>query len=340
MRLPAYLKHCLYAAAALLIAGAAARADDWAGVEAAAKAEKELTVYVGINSSLTEAIAKDFEARYGIQVNILTGRAPEIRERLRTEAASNSHIADICYTGNTTGQSMAADYFQPHGEFPNLAKISADFAPLMSEGKLVPAQISSFGILANTQMVKPEEMPKKWTDLLDPKWKGKILMDDPRTNGGGNIFTGVTLKTLGRAFHEKLAQQDPVMSRGYAESERRVARGEFAFFIPDTMTSYAKLRGLPVRLILPEEGNPYIVSTLSLVNKAPHPNAARLFINYFFEKESLAKFGGLGFAGPVPGMADKADADIRPYLTPKLMGTLHSAELAGVIAEAKEIYGQ
>ena len=309
---------------------------EWGDVVAAAKSEGKLTVYVGINSTLTREVAKAFQAKYGIRVEILDGRPSEIRERIRSELKAGRSIGDLSYNGGTTSELDLADgLFQPHGAIPNLKKIRSDFK---LNGSLVPLQISSFGILINTSLVKPENEPKSWLDLLDPRWNGKILADDPRGFGGGAIFFGVTLQKLGRDFHEKLAQQKPTFARGYPESERRVARGEFAMFIPDTMTSYPQLKGLPVKLLLPKEGNPYIVSMMSTIKGTRSPNAARLFINYFLDDESLKKFGVLGFAGPVDGMAASAPPDFQPFLSPKLMGTLNGSQIEEAIATAKTIY--
>jgi iron(III) transport system substrate-binding protein len=309
---------------------------EWSDVIAAAKSEGKLTVYVGINSTLTREIAKAFQAKYGIRVEILDGRPSEIRERIRSEMTAGRNIGDLSYNGGTSAELDLADgLFQPHGAVPNLKKIRSDFR---LDGSLVPLQISSFGILINTTLVKPEHEPRSWLDLLDPRWNGKILADDPRGFGGGAIFFGVTLQKLGRDFHEKLAQQKPTFARGYPESERRVARGEFAMFIPDTMTSYPSLKGLPVKLLLPKEGNPYIVSMMSVIKGSRSPNAARLFLNYFLDDESLQKFGGLGFAGPVDGMAASAPPDFQPFLAPKLLGTLNGSQIEEAIATAKAIY--
>ena len=81
--------------------------------------------------------------------------------------------------------------------------------------------------------------------------------------------------TFGKEFHEKLAAQKPVFSRDLANSERRVARGEFPLYIPFSLQNYNNLKGLPVKPIVPAEGRPYVRFDLTMLKNAPHPNAAR-----------------------------------------------------------------
>src|SRR4051812_27856537 len=196
------------------VTGAAWGADtpaDWSKVVAAAKQEGKLVVYNGTNFQVVRKIGQRFEAAYGIPVDVLDGRASEIRERIRSEQASGRNIGDITFSGATTiGTQTAEGRLREHGGLPNSRRIAA---PLEDNGTFIPATVGGFAILVNTTLVPPAEEPKTWKDLLEPKWQGKILSDDPRAAGAGEVWFEVTVGKFGREFHEKMATQKPVFSR-------------------------------------------------------------------------------------------------------------------------------
>ena len=109
-----------------------------------------------------------------------------------------------------------------------------------------------YGILINTNLVKAADEPKSWADVADPKWKGKILADDTRAAGGGYLWYFVTYGALGEEFHHKVAANGPIFTRDQRESQRRIARGEFALYLPLTLPDSLALKGLPVKAIMPD----------------------------------------------------------------------------------------
>lgn len=310
---------------------------DWAAVEAAAKREGKVVLYSAhVGVPYHPEIAKMFTAKYGIEVEILEARASEIRERIRTEHATGRVAGDVSYNGaSTTFLMQQQGLLQAHQGVPNRSKLDGSF---YQSDYQFPVYIQSYAILVNSKLVPPDRRPKRWTDLLDPKWQGKIISDDLRALGGGGAMFSVTYKNLGRDFHEKLAAQKLHFTRAVRESPRRVARGEFQVAIPFAIPDSLLHQGLPLEVVLPEEGNPYITYDVAVLKGAPHPNAARLFMNFFLTDEAQMVFLRSGRGSPVKGMNAKAPESVRALVNAKLMGTPEFETMEDLLKTAKDIY--
>jgi iron(III) transport system substrate-binding protein len=315
-------------------AGGTLAQSGWDKVVAEAKKEGKVVVYNGTNFKIVRKLGDAFQNQYGIAVEVLDGRASEIRERIRTEQAAGRSIGDVGYTGATSAALQVADgVLQPHGGVP-LSKALAE--PLVDDGMFVPSSAGNFALLVNTNLVK--EDIKSWRELEDPKWAGKILSDDPRALGAGQVWFEVTYRTLGRDFHEKIAAQKPVISRVFAESNRRIARGEFPIYLPFNVSEYQSLKGLPIKVVIPQEGIPYVPFGTSLLKGAPHPNAARLFMNFLLEPDQQLMFAVEGFRPAAKDMGPRIPEDVRPLTQAKPMGTTEPGKTQGYLDLAKEIY--
>jgi iron(III) transport system substrate-binding protein len=325
--------------ALVLFAAAAARADeapDWNVVTAAAKQEGHLSIYNGTAFPIVKQIADRFEQATGIAVAVLDGRASEIRERIRAEQAAGRAIGDLAYNGATSIGSLTAEgAFRQHGAIPNSARLAP---PFEDNGIFVPASSGGFAVLINTNLVKPDQEPKSWQDFLDPKWRGKFLTDDPRAAGAGEVWFEATLTAFGRGFHEKFHAQKPVFSRIFAENERRLARGEYAIYLPFNVSEYPSLKGLPIKVLIPTEGIPYLSFGMAVLKDAPHPNAARLFMNFVLDEGPQTMLATGGFGPSTKGMADKIPAELRPIVQPKLLGTSTPSRFDEMLKLASEIY--
>lgn len=324
-----------------LLAGSA-RADaptDWDQVVAAAKQEGTLNFY-DAQTGFPEPVEmmNAFEARYGIKVNKLEARGADLMERIRVEGTNNKVGGDAVLMGSTgvvpiARQGLLAD----HGPLPNLDKLVLQ--PWTPEE--VPVYVIAYGICINTNLVPPDQEPKSWWDLTDPKWKGKILSDEMTQAGGGQSWFAVMLATFGPQFHEAMAKQDLSYSQIIRDNPKRVARGEFAMSIPFFANDMANLQGLPVKAVIPKEGIVYTPVSISVIKGAQHPNAARLFVNFALESQSQMFYAKDGY--PV---ATKVidESQIPPYLRfsvdAKLLGHADIDKQDERIKLASQIYGR
>lgn len=306
---------------------------NWEQVVATARKEARLVLYSGAATPTTLGpIIKRFESMYGIKVDLIFGRPSEIRERIRAEQAAGRIQADLVMDGPTINQPAFIGAYVPHEEIPNAKKL---VAPFVDDGLLLPVGIGRQTVLMNTRLVKPADEPKSWNDLLDPKWKGKIVIDDPRSPGSGGLVFDVLNEKLGPDYLRKLAAQAPVISTDISLNERRVVQGEFAFFVPFRIQSILNLKGLPVKAMSASEGDVYIIMALLRVKDAPHPNAARLFMNHFLDSPTQRHLLEAAY-GTVTG---ESDADLSAQLRAINQGKLLGASVPQGLDERRKTLG-
>jgi iron(III) transport system substrate-binding protein len=314
---------------------ASAQTGNWDSIVAAAKREGKLLIYNGTNFPIVRKIAAEMQKETGIAIDVLDGRATEIRERIRVEQSTNRTVASLSYSGFTTLITQTGEgVFQEHGPLPNAQGV---IPALVSKGHVLLGSVGMFILMYNTNIVK-DDAPKSWADLTDPKWQGKILSDDFRAAGAGNVWFEATLNAFGRGFHEKIAAQKPVFSRNFPESERRVARGEYPLYLPFNVSEYISLRGLPIKAIVPSEGAAYVPFGAAILKDAPHPNAARVFLNFLLSEIGQTMLAAEGFRPAKAGFEAKAPPEVAPLVAGKLLGTTTPGRLDEMTKLATEIY--
>jgi iron(III) transport system substrate-binding protein len=324
--------------AAAGLSGAAARAQtsDWNAVVAAAKAEGVVTVY-NTGLGLHRDVAAAFTARHGIKVEFLDMRASELRERVRIEQSARRYLADLCLNGSTGAIAMdRAGQFTPHGPLPNTPGVIEAFR---GNGTRVSIFQNLFGYMINTTLVPPDREPRSYRDLLDPFFRNRILADDPRASGEGFATFAVTAERLGIEYQRALAAQNPTFTRNLLEGGMRVARGEYAVYFPQKYPDYLLLKSLPVKFVWPSEGAVYQTFMLAMLRNAPHPNAARLLLNFFLDPEAQLIYARTGRGVTVNGVLNRAPADIAAALSVARLGTADADREYEFLRLAKVVYG-
>ncbi|MGF6873564.1 ABC transporter substrate-binding protein [Paraburkholderia sp. MM5477-R1] len=310
----------------------------WDSVVAAAKKEKTLVFYTGLLSSkcLDRNIDR-FGKEYGITVQTFRARGGELLERIRVEQASNRFIGDVEWNGPPViflqGEKGA---LEPLGPLPNVSNLLPDYH---AEKYAVPVTRSSIGMIINDRLVKPGDV-KSWKDLTDEKWRGKIAVDQMDVLGVGNMWFDVTYQKFGQGFQEAFAKNKPLITRDWGAMERRVASGEYLAYVGIESFNGLVAKGLPVRWMVPEEGAPAYTAKLAILKNAPHPNAARVFVNFLLGTDSQLLCANEAMGPVVKGVLEKVDPSMRPYVDVKKMGeqSPDPAVASKAVDVARQIY--
>lgn len=327
---------CLLAASASWCVPGHAQSD-WDKVVADAKKEGTVFVYQSQHGTPHwQSVVKDFEGRYGIKVQVYDARASEMTEKIRVEQTSGRYIADVEFHGRTSIlQQRETDFIQKHGGMPNIRNLRDEFP---ADEYSVPAWVQNVCFLYNTNLIRESDAPKEWRDLLDPKWKGKILTDDMRVLGTGQTLFAVFYKVYGAAFLEKLRGQDLVIDRDLRMSSRKVARGEFPILLTQQIALASDLKGLPIKVVMPSDGCPYTPIRSAMLRGAPHPNAARLFMNHFIDMQSQLAYGNAWVGTVIKGVAERlSTTEAKAYAQVKLMGEIDYHDRAEMLELARKM---
>jgi len=265
----------------------------------AAKKEGRVVWYTSVDLPLAEKIGKSFEAKFpGVAVRVERSGAERVFQRIGQEYGSNIHACDVVNSSDAAHSIV----WKKNGMLE--AFVPEDVAKFYpAEHKDPDGMFASFrvwvSIIAyNTNLVKKEEAPKSFADLLDPKWKGKIVKAHPGYSGTIMTATYQMQRDLGWSFFEKLAAQNVMQVQSSADPPKRLALGERAVMADGNEYNIFQISetGGPVAPVYATEGSPLIVGPTGMFKAAPNPNAAKLFTAYSFTPECqqlIIDVGGL-----------------------------------------------
>jgi iron(III) transport system substrate-binding protein len=257
-------------------------------IEAAQK-EGKIVYYTSIDLPVAERIAKAFEAKYpGIAVRVERSGAERVFQRVAQEYASGIRAVDVA---NSSDAAHFVAWKRDGLLAPYVPEDVAKHYP--PEHKDPDGMFASFRIYLctvgyNTSLVTADEAPKSYADLLDPKWKSKIVKSHPSYSGGTLTSTFQVARDVGWDYFEKLARQNVMQVQSAADPPKKLALGERAVMVDgsDYVLTLLKDGGRPVELVYPTEGTPLVVGPNGVFKGAPNPNAARLFNAYCFSLEA------------------------------------------------------
>jgi iron(III) transport system substrate-binding protein len=272
------------AVAGLLVAGAADAQDP--RLEAAKK-EGKVVWYTSLVLPSAEKVAKLFEAAYpGIKVEVHRTGSQRILQRVMQELQANIKNADVVHTSDAGHFVLLKDKkllarYTPAG----VDKFPAGFKD--KDGYYFGLRATVNAITYNTKLLPAAEAPKTWKDLLDPKWKGKLVTAHPGYSGVIATHVLALVHLHGWDYFKQLAQNRVMLTQSAADPPGVVASGERVVAVNggDYSAYQLKKKGNPIEIVYPKEGVPLVVSPTAITVWAPHPNAARLFTDFTFTRE-------------------------------------------------------
>ena len=264
-----------------------------AALIAAARREGKVALYSALDLSLSEKLAKAFEAAYpGIAVRVERSGAERIFQRIGQEQASRINAVDTVLS--TDAAHFVAwkrnDWLAPYVPEDVARHFEPDGADADGMHATLCVSLSCIGY--NTNLVKREDAPKSFADLLDPKWRGKLVKAHPAYSGTILTATFATAQELGWSYFEKLARQRVMQVQSASDPPKKMALGERAVQADgaDAILLLLKEQGQPVEAVYPSEGTPLIVTPGGIFRSAPNPNAARLFQSFLCSVEGQRVF--------------------------------------------------
>lgn len=254
----------------------------------AATNEGKVVLYTAIDLKVAQGLAKNFEKKYpGITVQVERTGSERLFQRVSQERAANIFTADVY---DTTDEAMFLTWkkqgiLEPYVPAELMKYPASQRDP---DGAYAYVRFTLMPIGVNTNLVRPEDRPKSFADLTDPKWSGKIVKAHPSYSGGIVTSTFQTMQAIGWNYFEKLGKQRVLQVQSSTEPPKKLALGERAISADGLEYVHLGLiaSGAPIALVYPAEGTPYIPSCEGIAKNAPHPNAARLFIGFMFSQET------------------------------------------------------
>ncbi|HEX9469142.1 MAG TPA: extracellular solute-binding protein [Bradyrhizobium sp.] len=261
-------------------------------VEAANK-EARVILYSSMDLPVGEKLAKAFEAKYpGIQVQVERAGSERLFQRVDQEFASGVRAVDVI---NSSDASHFISWKKNGWLAPFVTEdIAQHFLPEFRDpdGMSATTRIYLSSIAYNTNLVKPDDAPKSFADLLDPKWAGKMVKGHPAYSGTIMTATFQMVRELGWDYFEKLAKQRVMQVQSSTDPPKKLSLGERAVMADGNEYGIVLLKeaGQPVEPVYPTEGAPTISGPTGIFVSAPHPNAARLFQAWLHTRETQQSF--------------------------------------------------
>jgi len=251
---------------------------------AAAEKEGKVVWYSSVDVKVAEEIKKLFQQQYPkIDMEVERSGSERVFQRINQEYQANIHNVDVVNSSDASHflfwkqQKWLASH-KP----PDLAKFPKDGYDPDGYYATWRATLNVMGY--NTNLVKDADAPKGYKDLLDPKWKGKLVKAHPGYSGTALTGTYALVKALGWDYFEKLSKQGVQQLQSTTAPPKTIASGERAVQVDgNEYNMFIEIdKKSPVKIIYAVEGTPFVTSPTAVFAQAPHPNAARVLQNFLY----------------------------------------------------------
>lgn len=248
----------------------------------------EVTVYSPLFPDAINSVTKGFTEETGIKVNLVVAGTGELLKKIQAESANP--LGDLIFGGGAESLNSYKEYFAPY-KGVNHNKIDPQFRD--REDRWFGFALLPMVMIYNTDLVTEEEAPTSWSDLTDPKWRGRIAMASPVKSGSAYTITATLLTAFGREdeggfdfVKEFVANLDGKVLGGSSAVPKGVVDGEYAIGL--TLESSAikyKNAGGHIEIVYPSEGTSVVPDGAALIKGAVNEENAKLFLDYVADKE-------------------------------------------------------
>lgn len=249
-----------------------------------AKKEGKLQIYALLVISDHMQIIQRFKEKYPfIDVALYRATSERLYNRIETEARANTHLVDVIGVSGFQMYQLVKRGLMGKHETPERGAFEAGFKD--KDGYWTAYYVNPLVIAYNTRQVSPQEAPKDYPDLLQPKWKGKLVMEDEEIEWFSTILSAWG-EEKGIPYMRRLAAQNFHFRHGHTLMTQLVAAGEYpgAVLLYAPQTQYTKSMGAPIDWNPP---NPTVagLNLMGVAARAPHPNAAMLYVDHMLSEE-------------------------------------------------------
>jgi ABC-type Fe3+ transport system substrate-binding protein len=287
-------------------ASTAGQSASWPDIEAAADKEGSVTVYA-LNTMPPDQVGRFQDvwnkAYPHIKVDINAGlNPPDVVAKVTAEQDAKAFTGDVAQLGGTTGRQLdglgaLSPFIPPAAQDPNVKWRIDPVQDEAHKGAMLAGTLSYVPIWVNSNLVKPGDEPKTHLDVTDPKWKGKVVWQAPWTSGFGWNEFYLSKKYYGQDWITRMQAINPVISASSNDEINQLARGEYAIALAapggDLATRLIKA-GQPLKADWPDDFVYGSANGFSVLNGAPHPNAAKVFVNWWLTQAGQQFYADLG----------------------------------------------
>ncbi len=265
---------------------------------AAAKSEGKVSWYTSTPIEAAQKIAGLFEQETGIKVELFRSGGSAVMRRFLQEQQAGNIGADVL----TTSDPAATAALARKGTFVAFRPKNFDKVPDAAKdpnGAYIAQRLNMLGMFARGDKVPEADRPKTWSDLADPKYKGKLVMPDPSFTALQLVAVATLSQKLGWGFYERLKANDILIVQGHQQVEDMLKRGE-RLIAAEGLDSYAvedRRAGHDIVTIYPTEGAFAIASPTAIVKGTPHLNAAKAFAEFMIGDTVQKMFPADGYYG-------------------------------------------
>jgi len=253
---------------------------------AKAKSEGKVVWYTSTPVPQGQKIINLFEKAHGIKVEMFRSGGSAVLRRFQQELDAGRVAADVL----TTSDPAAAALLTGKGIFVPFKPKNFDKIPDAAkdkDGNYVAQRLNMMTIYIREDKVPPADEPKTWADLLDPKYKGKMVITNPSFTSLQVSVVGMMSRERGWGFYEKLRDNDIMLVQSNQQVSDMLKRGErfIAVGATDSYAAAERKAGHPMKTLYPSDGVFVISSPTSVVKGGPNPNAAKLFVEFMLSDE-------------------------------------------------------